>query len=93
MFSYGIEMRTGDSHSIINVTSKKRINHAASVIVGDHVWVGAHSLILKGVVILNNSVVASGSIVTKKYSISGIIIGGNPAKIIKQGINWLRNRI
>lgn len=33
--------------------------------IGDHVWIGANVTILKGVTIGENSVIASGSIVTK----------------------------
>lgn len=35
------------------------------VTIGDHVWIGANVTILKGVTIGENSVIASGSIVTK----------------------------
>lgn len=93
MFAYDIDVRTGDSHSIISKESNERINYAKDITIGDHVWIAAHSSLLKGSVISADSVVASGSIVTKKYNTKGIIIGGNPAKTIKEGITWTRERI
>jgi glycosyltransferase involved in cell wall biosynthesis len=93
MFAYDIDVRTGDSHSIISLESNARINYAENVFIGDHVWVGAHSIILKGVSIPDNSVVATGSVVTRSFETSGIIVGGNPATIIKKGITWSRERI
>lgn len=55
----------------------------AEVIIGDNVWVGWGSIILKGVTIGDNSIVASGSVVTSNIP-PNVIVGGNPAKIIRQ---------
>ena len=93
MFAYDIDVRTGDSHSLISVRDNKRINHAQNIIIGDHVWVAAHCILLKGTEIAENSVVATGAVVTKSYKTKGIIIGGNPAAQIKEGITWVRERI
>jgi len=93
MFAYDIDVRTGDSHSIISKESNERINYAEDITIGNHVWIAAHSTLLKGSVIPDESVVATGSIVTEKYNTTGIIIGGNPAKKLKDGITWTRKRI
>lgn len=52
------------------------------IIIGDDVWIGRSSTILKGVTLGNASIVASGSVVTKSFP-EYTIIGGNPAKILK----------
>lgn len=52
------------------------------VVVGDGVWIGARSVILDGVNIGNNSIVAAGSVVTKNIPPLEIW-GGTPAKKIK----------
>ena len=88
-----IDIRTGDSHSIISQQTGKRINFAQDILIGDHVWIAAHSIILKGVNIADNSIVATGSVVTKSYPTSGIIIGGNPAIQLKEGVTWQRERL
>jgi len=93
MFAYNTEVKTGDSHAILSAQDNTRLNYAKDVHIADHVWVGAHSIILKGVKINTNFVVAAGSIVTRKFNKPGIIIGGNPAKEIKDGITWSRERI
>ena len=94
LFSTDVTFRTGDSHSIISVQSGKRINPSKSIKIGNHIWFGHKSTILKGVVILDNSIVATSAVVTKPFLDSGgIILGGNPAKIIKEDINWNRTRI
>ncbi|MBM1105820.1 acyltransferase [Aurantibacter crassamenti] len=92
MFAYDIDVRTGDSHAIYDEHTNKRINFAQNVTIGDHVWIGAHASILKGVTIGSNSIVATRSVVTKKYNNENIILAGSPAKIIKENIKWTRDR-
>lgn len=93
MLAYDIDIRTGDSHSIISQITNKRINYAGNVTIGNHVWIAAHCILLKGCVIPSNSVVATASVVTGKYTKEGIIIGGNPATILERDITWSRKRI
>jgi acetyltransferase-like isoleucine patch superfamily enzyme len=49
----------------------------------DGVWLGAHSTILDGVTVGNNSIVAAGSVVTKDVA-PYTVVGGIPAKLIKR---------
>ncbi len=93
MFAYDIDVRTGDSHSVISQESGERINYAKNVSIGNHVWVAAHAIVLKGVSIPDNSIVGTGSVVTRSFDKRGILIGGNPAKQLKEGITWSRERI
>lgn len=92
MFSHRIEIRNGDSHAIYDEQSKSRINPAESVSIGNHVWLGADAKILKGTSIGDNSIVATGAIVTGKCEDFNAIYGGIPAKKIKEGISWIRER-
>lgn len=53
------------------------------ITIEDEVWIGANAVITAGVTVGKHSVVAGGSVVTKDvppYS----IVGGNPAKLLKQ---------
>lgn len=92
LFSSEITFRTGDSHSILDLNGH-RINPSENIIIGDHVWIGNKVILMKGTVIAQNSIVATGSVVTRKFEDTNVIIGGVPAKVIKQGINWDENRI
>lgn len=56
---------------------------SSPIIIGDNVWLGRCSMILKGVTIGEGSIVAAGAVVTKSvppYS----IVAGNPAKVVKK---------
>ena len=55
----------------------------APVRIHDNVWVGMGAVILKGVEIGENSVVAAGAIVTKSVP-PNVVVAGNPAVVVKQ---------
>ncbi|MBB3149756.1 acetyltransferase-like isoleucine patch superfamily enzyme [Phyllobacterium trifolii] len=89
MFSWGIEIRSTDSHAIFD-HQNLRINSAADITVGSDVWVGAKSTILKGSFIPNGCVVAIASVVTKRFEKENAILAGAPARIIREGVRWER---
>lgn len=92
MLANDIDIRSGDSHSIVDAASGERLNFAADVVIGNHVWIAPHAVILKGVHIGDHSVVATGSIVTKSCP-PNTLIAGNPARVVRSGISWKRERI
>lgn len=60
-----------------------RMNHYAPIHVGNNVWIGANVVITKGVTIGNGAVVAAGAVVNRDVP-PMTIVGGVPAKVIKQ---------
>ncbi len=54
----------------------------APVKIGDNVWIGMNAVILKGVTIGDNSIVAAGAVVTKRIP-ANTIVAGNPAAVVK----------
>lgn len=92
MLSFGVDIRCGDSHSIIDLSTGKRINYAKDVKIGDHVWLGAYVQLLKGVTIGSDSVVAIRSVVTKDMPPNSMV-AGIPAEIVKSNITWNRRGI
>ncbi len=60
------------------------------VVIEDHVWIGSHTIIQRGVTIGTNSVIAAGSVVTRDIPPNSFA-GGVPARVIKEIAGWDRN--
>ena len=75
-----------DMHSI-NYTQRMQLPDVnvqeAPIIIKRGAWIGAHSIILKGVTIGERSVVGAGSVVTKSIP-NDELWAGNPARFIKK---------
>ena len=82
----GTSIYTTDFHSLdatIRASKDDQKNRICRpVVIKDNVFIGAHTIVLKGVTIGENSVVGAGSVVTKSIP-ANEIWGGNPAKFIK----------
>lgn len=52
------------------------------IVIGNNCFIGQNSTILYGVSLADNIIVAAGSVVTRSFNDSNIIIGGNPARVI-----------
>ncbi len=91
MFGQNIELMLGDWHKIIDRNTNEVLNDSKNGIsIGNKVWIARQVKVLKNVTIPNNTVVATGSIVTKPFNEEYTIIGGIPAKVIKQNVIWER---
>jgi len=92
MFSSNIEVRTSDGHSLVDATSGTRLNPAQTITIGDHVWIGRGAVLLKGTYLADHSVVGAGAIVSSRFKHSHTVIAGIPARVVKEGVTWQRER-
>ncbi|MDO6803817.1 acyltransferase [Wenyingzhuangia sp. 1_MG-2023] len=86
-FGGGVKIYDSDFHSLkaeerMDSVMDMKNKGKAPVVIGNHVFVGANSMILKGVTIGDNSIVGAGAVVTKDIP-ENQIWAGNPAKFIK----------
>lgn len=88
MFAKGVRIRTSDQHPIYDLSSE-RINQSRNVTIGEHVWIGATCLIMKGVEIGRGSIIGINSMVTKSIP-ENVIAVGSPCKVIKKEVRWER---
>ena len=82
-------MLDSDNHKVIH-KNQKSVCDRGSIRVGNHVWVAAFSHILKNSAIPDGSVVAYRSLVTKRFDGEKLLIGGSPARVIEEDIEWER---
>lgn len=85
MYSWHEILLDTDAHAIYDENGE-RINNPRGFHIGDNVWIGARSTILKGVHIASGSVVATGSIVSKNLEIPNAIYVQN--KPVRKKIKW-----
>lgn len=83
MIGENVYIRDSDAHTI----SGSKNSTSAPVVINDHVWIGSNVTILKGVTIGSGSVIGAGSVVTKSIPDKCLAVG-NPARVIRENIEW-----
>ena len=73
-------------YSVNDVERENRLNPDREIEIGNHVWIGARSTVLKGTRVPDDSIVAAGSVVTKRMNQSNSLYIGN--NLYKKEINW-----
>lgn len=84
---WDVNIRDNDGHTIIDGQTGER-SESREVTIGNHVWLCAYTDVLKGSVVPDESVVAYRSLVTKAFDQPHSLIGGAPAKLLKENIRW-----
>jgi acetyltransferase-like isoleucine patch superfamily enzyme len=76
-------------HSVVLATlnhglppSKRQDLYPAPIVIGKNVWIGANAMVLPGVTIGDNAIVAAGAVVTQEVP-NNAIVAGVPAKIVR----------
>ncbi|MCI7309928.1 MAG: acyltransferase [Prevotella sp.] len=86
ILSRGVHILTGslDLDRFLETSCKEERPHICkSVTIGKGTWIGANSIVLQGVTIAENCVVAAGSVVNKDLDIPGGVYAGVPAKLVR----------
>ena len=69
------------NHDMNNLSTHEE---AKDIVLGDKCWLGINSVVLPGVVLGDQTIVAAGAVVTKSFPEGHCVIGGVPAKMIKE---------
>lgn len=96
LFAHGVQVFDNDTHPTDAedrvADFRKKLGHKlarpvtighAPVVIGRRCWLGMNSIVMKGVTIGDDTIVASGSVVVKDLP-AGVIAAGNPAKPLKK---------
>lgn len=70
------------THPIHPEERNSGLEYGKPITIGNNCWIGGNAVINPGVTIGDNVVVASGAVVTKSFG-DNVVIGGNPARILK----------
>lgn len=87
----GVVLQAGDAHAICDARSGERLNPAESITIGRHVWIAQNAIVLKGVVLGDDTVVGAASVVTRTLSPPpACVIVGSPARVVRSHVKWTR---
>ena len=89
LFGWNVELLDSDNHKVIHQNKPEACNHGP-IKIGNHVWVAAFSHILKNSTIPDGSIVAYHSVVTSQFEGEKLLLGGFPAKVIEEQIEWVQ---
>jgi len=92
LVAYGLDLRNSDGHSVLDATTRDRVNPPADTTIADHVWLGNNCQVLKGVTIGTHSIAAARSVITKSVP-PHTLVAGVPAKVIREGVDWDPRRL
>ena len=85
--AWGSVIMDTDHHRIYDANGMC-INEDREVVVGDNVWIGARSFILKGSRINEGCIIGANTTVTKSYDEKKAVIAGNPPRVVRRDVSW-----
>jgi len=88
LISWDILIMDDDFHSLFNKEDGKNFPRSKPVYIGDNVWIGCRTTVLKGSYIPEHCIIGSNSVVNKKLEESNCVYAGNPLKIMKKNVDW-----
>lgn len=89
MLSHDITIQPSDQHDIVDIAKGEIINTKRTIILEDHVWIGKEAYLGAGCHVGTGAVVGARSVVTGPVA-ANTIVGGNPARVIREGVAWKR---
>lgn len=72
-----VTIMDGDAHQ-----DDPRAGKNSPITIEDNVWIGANTIVLKGVTIGRNTLIGAGSVVTKSIP-ANVLAAGNPCRVIR----------
>ena len=97
MFSWDIVLLAHDGHLIWDIGKEKFINNTVgdkrnSIVIGDHCWIGGETVIMPHTFIGSGSICGYRCMAKGKYPNNCIIVG-QPGRVVKKDIAWMRRNV
>jgi acetyltransferase-like isoleucine patch superfamily enzyme len=86
MYGWNISFNTTDGHHVYDNGVMKPME--GDITISNHVWIASNCHIAKNTFIADDCVVAQQSLVGKRFEQPKCLIGGIPAKLLKDNITW-----
>ena len=87
LISWDVLIMDSDMHPLYDAGGRL-VNGPVPVFIGDAVWIGCRSLVLKGVEIADGVVVAAATTLTRSVTSPKVVAGGHPARVLRENVSW-----
>ena len=87
LISWDVLIMDTDYHKILDENGS-RTNPPSEILIGNKVWIGCRTIVLKGSKIPDGSVLGASTLLARVLEETNCIYGGNPAKLLKRNIRW-----
>ena len=88
IFARDTRLYASDFHTVYDMDTKQPLNQGTHLVIGNHVWLGEGSMVLKNHSIAHDTIIAARSLVTKDLTESFALYAGQPAVLKKKDVNW-----
>lgn len=88
LFGWNVSIRDNDGHYIDYPDKVKKNNNYIKI--GEHSWIAAECLLMKGTQLKRGAVVGTRSMVNKTFETENVLLVGSPAKVIKRNVTWTK---
>lgn len=65
---------------------------SSPTVIGEHVWLAHGTSVLKGSIIGDGCILAAHGLCAGREYPQGTLLGGTPARVLREGVNWSRDR-
>lgn len=89
-FYSGVRIKPTDEEIIYDVVSDEVVNSGEDIIIGNHVCAESDVLLCSGAYVTDNNVLKTKSRICDKFTDECTCIDGNPAKVVRENVNWHR---
>lgn len=86
LLSWDLLIMDNDWHQVVSTIDDRILNPSEPITIGNHVWIGCRSIILKGVSISDNVIVAANSTISRNISKEFVAVSSNG--ILKENVRW-----
>lgn len=84
--SWDLLIMDNDWHQVASTVDGRILNPSKPITIGNHVWIGCRSIILKGVSISDNVIVAANSTITRRVDKEFVAVSSNG--VLKENVKW-----
>lgn len=89
IIAWGCQISDSDWHRIVDAEGQQ-LNPDSGVEIGDHVWIATNVQVLRGSKIAGGCILATGAVVKGQFEQAACLLGGVPARVLKQPVYWQR---